>query len=138
MTETGYLSGFGNEHQSEAFRARCRWASSARSGRARPVCRAVQQTAFTAPRAANRRTWFYRIRPSVTRGAFKPAPKVARMVRSAPITEVVTPPNQLRWDPLPMPIEATDFVDGLVTYAANGDVRAQAGMACTCTLRTVR
>lgn len=40
-----------------------------------------------------------------------------------------TPPNQLRWDPLPMPVEPTDFVDGLVTMAGNGSAAAMNGCA---------
>ena len=38
-----------------------------------------------------------------------------------------TSPNQLRWNPLPVPSEPTDFVDGLVTFAGNGDPQAQSG-----------
>ena len=34
----------------------------------------------------------------------------------------------LRWDPAPLPQEDTDFIDGLVTIAANGDAMAQTGM----------
>jgi homogentisate 1,2-dioxygenase len=41
--------------------------------------------------------------------------------------EVPTPPNQLRWDPLPLPTTPTDFVDGLVTMAGNGDPAAMSG-----------
>ncbi len=128
--EVDHLSGFGNEHQTEAL------PGALPIGQFNPqrvayglYTEQFSTTAFTAPRAANRRTWFYRIRPSVMRGDFVPAPRVGRMLRSAPIVEIATPPNQLRWDPPPMPVEPTDFVDGLVTYAANGDVMAQTGMA---------
>ncbi len=38
-------------------------------------------------------------------------------------------PNQLRWDPLPIPKEKTDFVDGIVTLGGNGDPAMQAGVA---------
>ena len=38
-----------------------------------------------------------------------------------------TPPDQLRWDPLPIPTAPTDFVDGLVTMAGNGDPAAMTG-----------
>ena len=33
---------------------------------------------------------------------------------------IETPPNQLRWNPLPMPSAPTDFVDGKVTMADSG------------------
>ncbi len=126
----GYLCGFGNEHQSEAL------AGTLPVGQFSPqriahglYAEQLSTTAFTAPRAANRRTWLYRIRPSVTRGDFVPAPNVAPHARSGPISEVAPPPNPLRWDPLPIPDGPTDFVDGLTTYAANGDVRGQVGIA---------
>jgi homogentisate 1,2-dioxygenase len=51
------------------------------------------------------------------------------MWRSAPFDEVVTTPNQLRWDPLPLPEEPTDFIDGITTIAGNGDSFAQFGIA---------
>ena len=43
--------------------------------------------------------------------------------------QLPTPPDQLRWDPLPMPSAATpiDFVDGLVTMAGNGAPALQNG-----------
>ncbi len=39
-------------------------------------------TPFTAPRATNRRTWTYRIRPSVTHRPYEEIP--ARLMRSGP------------------------------------------------------
>jgi homogentisate 1,2-dioxygenase len=39
------------------------------------------------------------------------------------------PPEPLRWAPFAIPDAATDFVDGIRTLAANGDVEAQAGIA---------
>src|SRR5262249_28796226 len=36
-------------------------------------------------------------------------------------------PNQLRWDPLPLPTKPTDFIDGLITMAGNGDLAANVG-----------
>jgi homogentisate 1,2-dioxygenase len=123
-----YLSGFGNQHSTEALPGalpigrfspqKCRYGLYAEK---------FSSTAFTAARAANRRTWFYRIRPSVLHGRYE---RIADgLVRSAPNTEAETPPNQMRWDPLPIREEANDFVDGLVTLATNGDVYDQAGMA---------
>src|SRR5690349_4712634 len=84
-------------------------------------------TPFTAPRAVNRRSWLYRIRPSAVHKPFSEIP--VRLVRSGPFDEVPTPPNQLRWDPLPIPDEATDFIDGIVTMGGNGDPASQNGCA---------
>ena len=84
-------------------------------------------TAFTAPRHDNRRSWLYRLRPSANHAAYRAYPGAAAL-RSAPFAEVVPSPNRLRWDPLPIPAEPTDFVDGLVTYGGNGDVGAATGV----------
>ena len=98
--------------------ARCRSAATRRS--AAPYGLYAEQlsgTAFTAPRAENRRSWLYRIRPAAMHGPF------ARLddgrIGSA-FDDVADSPNQLRWSPLPMPAAPTDFVDGLVTMAGNG------------------
>src|ERR1035437_4848510 len=82
-------------------------------------------TAFTAPRHANRRSWLYRIRPAVAHGAFKLLDQARFHNR---FDETPTSPNQLRWDPFPLPTAATDFIDGLFTIAGNGGAAAQAGV----------
>jgi homogentisate 1,2-dioxygenase len=68
--ELEYQSGFGNEFASEAV------AGSLPRGRNSPqrvahglYAELLSGTAFTAPRAENRRTWLYRRRPSVGAGA---------------------------------------------------------------------
>jgi len=126
-TDLQYLHGFGNEHESEAL------PGALPVGRFSPqrvsyglYAEQFNTTAFTAPRAHNRRSWLYRIRPSAVQGDYQPWQQAS--VRTAPITEVPTPPNMLRWDPVPLPQESTDFIDGLVTIAANGDAMAQTGM----------
>jgi homogentisate 1,2-dioxygenase len=128
LVEIEYQSGFGNEFATEAV-----------SGALPPGQNAPQKhplglyteqfsgTPFTAPRATNRRTWTYRIRPSVTHRPYEEIE--ARLVRSGPFLEVPTTPNQLRWDPLPLPKEKTDFVDGIVTLGGNGDPAMQVGVA---------
>jgi homogentisate 1,2-dioxygenase len=83
--------------------------------------------AFTAPRAENRRSWLYRLRPSASHPPFAPYARQT-LIRSAPVLEPAASPNRLRWDPLEFPTEPTDFVDGLVTYGATGDVAAGAGV----------
>ncbi|MEN2747630.1 homogentisate 1,2-dioxygenase [Sphingomonas sp. T9W2] len=84
-------------------------------------------TAFTAPRAENRRSWLYRLRPTANHGAFVPYAG-AKTLQTAPIAGPPPSPNRLRWDPLPLPAEPTDWVDGLVTYGATADVAAQSGV----------
>lgn len=84
-------------------------------------------SAFTAPRGENRRSWLYRLRPSADHAPFAPT-DLARNWLSAP-TARAPEPNRLRWNPLPMPETATDFVEGIVTWAANGDVASTAGIA---------
>ncbi|HEY3055630.1 MAG TPA: homogentisate 1,2-dioxygenase [Thermoanaerobaculia bacterium] len=75
-------------------------------------------TPFTAPRHANRRSWLYRIRPSVTHKPFK------KLRDGDALTEGT--PNQLRWDPFP--VKSTDFVDGVHTICGNGDPAMTTGM----------
>jgi homogentisate 1,2-dioxygenase len=122
---TEYMSGFGNEFASEAL------AGALPQGRNSPqrcpfglYAEQLSGTAFTAPRAANRRSWLYRIRPAVTHQPF--ARFKHRLIDDAAHADPVAP-NQLRWDPLPLPTTATDFIDGLVPMAGNGAPDAQTG-----------
>ncbi|MEC7933234.1 MAG: homogentisate 1,2-dioxygenase [Pseudomonadota bacterium] len=85
-------------------------------------------TAFTAPRADNRRSWLYRLRPTAQHRAYAPYAGASRLA-TAPFDDLPPSPNRLRWDPLPMPQDPTDFLDGLVTYSGNGDVAACVGFA---------
>ena len=126
-SELRYLSGFGSELASEALPGALPQGQN--SPQRAPYGLYPEQlsgTAFTAPRAHNRRAWLYRIRPAVMHRPFRPLPE--GRLRTAPITEAAPPPNQLRWDPFPLPDAPTDFVDGLFTLAGNGDAGTQAGM----------
>lgn len=85
-------------------------------------------TAFTAPRLKNYKTWLYRILPSVKHcGHFFLVDNT--LFCSAPLDKAPTPPDQMRWDPLNIPTEPTDFIQGIVTMAANGSAAEQAGGA---------
>ncbi|MFN9340540.1 MAG: homogentisate 1,2-dioxygenase, partial [Candidatus Kapaibacterium sp.] len=81
----------------------------------------------TAPRHTNQRSWLYRIRPSVVHKPFKQIDN--NLLRSTPFDEVPTPPNQLRWSPIPIPEKPTDFISGMVTIAGNGDCSTHNGLA---------
>jgi homogentisate 1,2-dioxygenase len=85
-------------------------------------------SAFTAPRHENRRSWLYRIQPSASHPPFSPHPR-STLMRSGPFVEAPPNPNRLRWDPLPYPQDAVDFIDSLVTYGGNGDPSMGAGCA---------
>ncbi|TAK39138.1 MAG: homogentisate 1,2-dioxygenase [Lysobacteraceae bacterium] len=83
-------------------------------------------TAFTAPRSENRRSWLYRIRPAAMHGSFSPfdgAPGFHNDFGDGPVT-----PEQLRWDPLPLPRGPADWVEGLFTMAGNGGPAALTGV----------
>ena len=122
-----YQTGFGNEFASEAVEGALPVGRN--SPQKAPLGLYAEQfsgTAFTAPRDRNKRTWTYRIRPSVLHKPFRQIEN--RLFRSSPFDEVVTTPNQLRWDPLPVPSEPTDFIDGITTIAGNGDSFSQIGI----------
>lgn len=123
-----YMSGFGNEFATEAI------AGALPIGQNSPqrppfglYAEQMSGTAFTAPRATNRRSWLYRLRPSAVHGKFEPLPS-DRIVGDFSVTPP-TPPNQLRWDPPPLPSTATDFLDGLYTMAGNGSAEQMMGCA---------
>ena len=120
-----YQSGFGNEFATEAL------PGALPVGRNSPqrcpyglYAEQLSGTAFTAPRGDNRRSWLYRIRPAAVHRPFK---RIDNGHVTSDFTAAPTPPNQLRWDPLPLPDAPTDFAQGLVTMAGNGDPHAQSG-----------
>lgn len=126
MKQLAYLSGFGNYVSTEAVEGAL---PIGRNNPQKPpfglYAEQLSGSAFTAPNAENQRSWLYRILPSVRHGAF--VRYADGLLRSGPFTEMAAPPDQLRWDPLPVPSEATDFVDGLRTMCGTGDVHAQQG-----------
>jgi len=126
--EIRYQTGFGNEFATEAVPGALPAGQNA--PQSHPLGLYTEQfsgTPFTAPRATNRRTWTYRIRPSVTHRPYEEIPM--GLIRSGPFNETSTTPNQLRWDPLPLPEQNTDFLDGIVTLGGNGDPALQIGVA---------
>jgi homogentisate 1,2-dioxygenase len=127
VKEEGYLSGFGNEHASEALPGALPVGRN--SPRQPPFGLYAEQlngTAFTAPRAENRRTWLYRVRPSVYHGQF--APRAHPTLATSPLPEAPLDPNRHGWDPWPMAERAQDFVDGLFTIAVNGNAEQHIGV----------
>jgi homogentisate 1,2-dioxygenase len=123
-----YQSGFGNEFATEAV------AGALPQGRNSPqraphglYAEQLSGTAFTAPRALNRRSWVYRIHPSAVHGAFREIDP--GLWKSGPFEDVPAPPDALRWDPLPIDDAAADFVSGMATLAGSGSPATQSGVA---------
>ena len=122
----GYLSGFGNEHATEAR------AGALPEGQNSPqrapyglYAEQLSGSAFTAPRSENKRSWLYRLRPSACHGRYRPLDH--GRFHSGPFVDTASP-NRLRWNPLPALREPTDFIDGLRTWAGNGDVARSSGV----------
>ncbi|WP_137190625.1 homogentisate 1,2-dioxygenase [Stenotrophomonas rhizophila] len=118
ITARGYQTGFGNEFATEAV------PGALPVGRNSPqrvahglYAEQLSGTAFTAPRGSNRRSWLYRIRPAVAHGEFT---AYAQPHLHGDFAAGAVSPNQLRWDPLPLPGSPTDFIDGLYTMGGNG------------------
>jgi homogentisate 1,2-dioxygenase len=120
-----YIAGFGNEYASEAITGALPVGQN--SPQRPPLGLYAEQmsgTPFTVPRRESRRSWLYRIRPSADHRAYR------RIDNGWLCGQLAEPtPNRLRWDPLSMPSEPTDFVAGLVTMLANGDTQAGTGVS---------
>ena len=117
-----YQSGFGNEFATEAVPGTLPVGQNSPQRVAGGLyAEQLSGAPFTAPRHENRRSWLYRIRPSVTHEPFE------RYRPGAVLGEGT--PNQLRWDPFPIPTKPVDFVDGLITVCGNGDASTASGIA---------
>ena len=126
-TKLDYQSGFGNEFAIEAL------PGALPEGRNSPqrapyglYAELISGTAFTQPRAENLRTWVYRLQPSAKQGAFRRIDN--GLLRTPPFDEGVISPQQMRWDPTPIPEDDTDLIEGLCTLGGNGDASGQAGI----------
>ena len=117
------LTGFGNHFASEAIPGAL---PIGRNSPQRPAfglyAEQLSGTAFTAPRADNRRSWLYRLRPS----AMHPPFELTHDTR--PDNRLPPEPNRLRWSPRPLPTVPTDFIDGLLPMAHNGSPEALSGV----------
>jgi homogentisate 1,2-dioxygenase len=128
VTREQYQSGFGNHFATEAV------AGALPEGRNSPqkpafglYAEQLSGTAFTAPRAENRRSWLYRMRPSAEHPPY-------RRYEGAPLFEPGTvegslAPNRLRWDPPAWPERPLDLIDSLTTMVANRDPADLIGVA---------
>ncbi|XP_074640350.1 homogentisate 1,2-dioxygenase-like [Tubulanus polymorphus] len=127
-----YMSGFGNEFASEDPRCPGALPKGQNNPQKCPYglyCEQLSGSAFTAPRTTNRRSWLYRIKPSVCHRPFK---RVRQGNYTNDFLDDYPNPNQLRWLPFDIPkIEKkVDFIEGMSTICGSGDPRIRTGVGC--------
>lgn len=123
-----YQSGFGNEFATEAMPGVLPAGQNSPQKVAHGLyAEQLSGTAFTAPRSENQRSWLYRIRPAAMHQPF--AKVFHPTLQCGPFTEFAASPNQLRWNPFPIPSTPADFIEGLMTIAGNGSADSQTGVA---------
>ncbi|MET3725639.1 homogentisate 1,2-dioxygenase [Sphingomonas trueperi] len=117
---TTYFPGFGNHVSTEAVPGAL---PIGRNSPQRPpyglYAEQLSGTAFTAPRAENRRSWLYRLRPSAEHPPYRPYDGAPRFSPHTPAKPLA--PNRLRWDPIPAPAAPVDWIDGMETMLATRD-----------------
>ncbi len=128
MQSDHYMTGFGSHFATEAVAGAL---PVGRNSPQRPAfglyAEQLSGTAFTAPRHENRRSWLYRMRPSAEHPPFRQYLGASHF-DAAPAPAPLAP-NRLRWNPLDLPAEGTDLVDGMVTMMANGGPEGLTGVA---------
>ncbi|MCB0354992.1 MAG: homogentisate 1,2-dioxygenase [Bdellovibrionales bacterium] len=125
-----YMPGFGNDFETEALPGALPQGQNSPQKCAYGLyAEQLSGSPFTAPHGLNERSWLYRIRPSVkhtnsfVQGDFP-------LWKTAPSsTDHALPLGQLRWDPVPVPVERTGFLEGIRTITCAGDCIAQSGMS---------
>ena len=126
-----YFSGFGNHVATEAE------PDSLPVGQNSPqqcahglFAEQLSGTAFTCPRTTNKRSWVYRLSPSVRQGGYVALSDAAQSPRLSAEFPVVDP-SPRRWSPLPLASSSSkvDFADGLQTVCGAGDPRLKEGVA---------
>jgi len=124
-----YMSGFGNEFATEDPRT----PNSLPEGQNTPqkcayglYAEQLSGTAFTAPRESNKRSWLYRILPSVKHMPFT---KIDSGLLTNNWDEVEQTPNQLRWHPFDVETKEHDFIQGMKTICGAGEPKIRHGIA---------
>jgi homogentisate 1,2-dioxygenase len=128
--KNSYISGFGNDFETEAV------AGALPQGQNSPqqcafglYAEQLSGSPFTAPRGTNERSWLYRIRPSVKHSTNFIATDLKFWKTAPHLIDHGLPLGQLRWDPVPLPVESTSFIQGIKTITTTGDALTQVGMA---------
>merc|ERR1712141_523275 len=126
-----YMTGFGNEFATEDPRCPGALPEKQNNPQKCPYGLYAEQlsgTAFTVPRDGNKRSWLYRIRPSIGHSKYE---KMEHEFLSHDWNKQHPNPNQLRWKPFDFPkgAEKVNWIEGLKTVAGAGDPRMRNGVA---------
>jgi homogentisate 1,2-dioxygenase len=125
-----YMPGFGNDFETESLPGALPQGQNSPQQCAYGLyAEQLSGSPFTAPRGTNERSWLYRIRPSVRHTSRFKRIDMPHWKTAPCIDDHDLPLGQLRWNPVPMPNEETDFVSGIRTMTSAGDVHTQVGMA---------
>ncbi|MEM5472805.1 homogentisate 1,2-dioxygenase [Hoeflea sp. AS60] len=124
-----YMPGFGNDFETESLPGalpqgqnspqRCAYGLYAEQ---------LSGSPFTAPRGTNERSWLYRIRPTVRHTTDFRVIERPHWLSGPHHSADILSLGQRRWDPLPYPDGAVNFLDSLRTITTAGDVVGQVGM----------
>ncbi|MFZ9034760.1 MAG: homogentisate 1,2-dioxygenase [Francisellaceae bacterium] len=115
-----YQSGFQNYFQSESVEGALPYDRN--SPQVAPMGLYAEQfsnSAFTAPRAYNFRSWQYRIRPSIVHSGKSQLISGHKIRDWSNADAVLTPPDQMRWSPEDKPADDSDIITSLKTLAYN-------------------
>ena len=131
-----YHAGFGNHIESEVH------PHSLPRGRNNPrivpyglYTEQLSGTAFTAPRCENRRTWLYRMLPSVSgsssgfRSCGDEGKLPSKFGHADWDTDMTLDPNPMRWGATPSPKDNVNFIQGVHTILGSGDPTTKSGIA---------
>ncbi len=123
-----YLTGFGNEHSSEAIKGCLPLGQNLPQKSPMGLYpEQISGSAFTAPNHKNLRSWVYRKLPSVCLG--KPTPSsIDSLWKSGAFRLKHTDHAPARWNPILEPSKE-HFIGSIVTQCGNGNVAKQEGSA---------
>lgn len=125
-----YMPGFGNDFETESLPgALPQGQNSPQKCNYGLYAEQLSGSPFTAPRGTNERSWLYRIRPTVRHTRRFGKTDFPHWKTAPHVVDHHLPLGQYRWDPTPLPNEATNFLQGVRTMTTAGDALTQVGMA---------
>ncbi len=127
LSAVRYQVGFGNEFETEAVAgALPKGQNSPQKAPLGLYSELITGASFYAPRHLNRRSYVFRIRPSVFSGEFTPWD--GGDFRTPPL-DIAPYPNRMRWAQRPQEDVSADFLEGMLTLCGCGSPNVHEGLA---------